>query len=45
MKSSEMNFQKITKFDNWLLKIGNIYYSDHDKVVRAYEIILNNETD
>ena len=27
------------KFDNWMRKMGNIYYSDNEKMCKAYERI------
>lgn len=34
-------FGKIQAFDIWMRKIRNIYYGDNDKMVRAYEILSN----
>ena len=31
--------KKIKKFDKWMLKIKNIYYHDHLRMVNAYERI------
>jgi hypothetical protein len=30
------------KFYEWLLKIGNIYLNDNERMVRAFEIINQN---
>ena len=27
------------KFDNWMRKMGNVYYSDNEKMCKAYERI------
>ena len=30
------------KFNEWLKKIGNIYYSDNERMCKAYERIIEN---
>ena len=34
---------ELLKFNTWLQKINNIYYSDNEQVLNAYDIILANE--
>lgn len=31
--------EEINKFNDWMLKIGNIHYSNHASMMTAYEII------
>jgi len=33
---------ELIKFNSWLQKINNIYYSDNERVLNAYDIILAN---
>jgi hypothetical protein len=35
--------KELEKFNEWMrTKVKSIYYADHAKMVRAYEIILQN---
>ena len=36
----KLDFEEISNFDKWMLKIKNVYYSDNDRMVDAYEKIL-----
>lgn len=38
MKKSEI--KKLEKFNNWMQKIKNYYYSYNEKMCNAYQIIL-----
>lgn len=31
------------KFYEWLIKIGNVYLNDNERIVRAFEIINENQ--
>lgn len=31
------------EFNKWMLKIGNIYYADNDKMALAFEKLISNE--
>lgn len=33
------NMENQKKFDNWMLKIKNIYYSDNERMCEAYQRI------
>tara|TARA_B100000768_G_scaffold98209_1_gene91583 strand:+ start:84 stop:218 length:135 start_codon:yes stop_codon:yes gene_type:complete len=35
------NQEKATKFDNWMRKINNEYYSNHAAMTAAYQKIKN----
>lgn len=34
---------RLSDFDKWLRKIGNIHYSNNNKMMDAYDRIINNE--
>lgn len=34
--------KEIAKFHEWLLKMGNIYLTDNERMSRAYQIIYEN---
>ena len=33
----------IEKFNDWMLKIKSVHYSDHEKMINAYKIIQDEE--
>ena len=33
----------VNDFNEWMASIGNLYYSDDNKMARAFEIIEQNE--
>ena len=33
--------EEINKFNDWMLKIRNIHYSNHASMMKAYETISN----
>lgn len=30
------------RFDNWMKRMGNVYYHDHEAMIRGYEIVKAN---
>ena len=38
------DFEEVKKFNKWMKKIHNIYYSDNNKMIRAFENIESFKT-
>jgi len=41
MKNEEQQITEATKFDDWMRKINNEYYSNHEAMTAAYKKIKN----
>ena len=41
MDNKLYNQEEVTKFDNWMRKINNEYYSNHQAMTEAYKKIKN----